>query len=344
MVGGRESVKKGERGMIALPLPTEFRREYSYGKGRRGINPTLSRPYYIPPHGTLLLFLTKLVGYFTLTLSTRDWRVCQANTLPLIKETAMRLTTKGRFAVTAMLDLAMRDADGPVTLAGISERQGISLSYLEQLFGKLRRAALVESVRGPGGGYCLAKSPDALWVADIILGVDEPLDAGRGLRLVTAVFARVAGGELHVVRAAGVHAETGEANHRMFGVFEGADGFRIVEEAGFVEADGRAGAVAGGGHMPACGHELGPGFCQVSGSLRRITACLGSMEPTGPRWSTSAGIRDSMPSTGMALAMDSSMSSALGIEPTKALARVRTASVSCSSRHAVAQMVLGPSP
>lgn len=62
----------------------------------------------------------------------------------------MRLTTKGRFAVTAMLDLALRQANGPVTLAGISERQGISLSYLEQLFGKLRRAALVESVRGPG--------------------------------------------------------------------------------------------------------------------------------------------------------------------------------------------------
>src|SRR6478752_6707117 len=64
----------------------------------------------------------------------------------------MRLTTKGRFAVTAMLDLALHDSDGPVTLAGISERQKISLSYLEQLFGKLRRRALVESVRGPGGG------------------------------------------------------------------------------------------------------------------------------------------------------------------------------------------------
>lgn len=89
----------------------------------------------------------------------------------------MRLTTKGRFAVTAMLDLAMREAGGPVTLAGISERQGISLSYLEQLFGKLRRAALVESVRGPGGGYCLARTTDALTVADIIIAVDEPLDA-----------------------------------------------------------------------------------------------------------------------------------------------------------------------
>jgi len=88
----------------------------------------------------------------------------------------MRLTTKGRFAVTAMLDLAMREHMGPVTLAGISERQDISLSYLEQLFGKLRRNGLVESVRGPGGGYCLAKGLDAVTVADIIVAVDEPLD------------------------------------------------------------------------------------------------------------------------------------------------------------------------
>ncbi|MBV8656705.1 MAG: Fe-S cluster assembly transcriptional regulator IscR [Burkholderiales bacterium] len=89
----------------------------------------------------------------------------------------MRLTTRGRFAVTAMLDLAMRESSGPVTLAGISERQRISLSYLEQLFGKLRRRELVESVRGPGGGYCLAKSAGGISVADIIMAVDEPLDA-----------------------------------------------------------------------------------------------------------------------------------------------------------------------
>lgn len=89
----------------------------------------------------------------------------------------MRLTTKGRFAVTAMLDLALRQGEGPVTLAGISERQKISLSYLEQLFGKLRRHALVESVRGPGGGYYLAKGLDEVAVADIIKAVDEPLDA-----------------------------------------------------------------------------------------------------------------------------------------------------------------------
>lgn len=89
----------------------------------------------------------------------------------------MKLTTKGRFAVTAMIDLAMRQHAGPVTLAGIAERQRISLSYLEQLFGKLRRNQLVVSTRGPGGGYTLAKALMAVSVADIILAVDEPLDA-----------------------------------------------------------------------------------------------------------------------------------------------------------------------
>ena len=89
----------------------------------------------------------------------------------------MRLTTKGRFAVTAILDLAMSQKGGPVSLAGISERQGISLSYLEQLFGKLRRNELVSSVRGPGGGYLLAKPLEEVSVADIIRAVDEPIDA-----------------------------------------------------------------------------------------------------------------------------------------------------------------------
>lgn len=89
----------------------------------------------------------------------------------------MRLTTKGRFAVTAMIDLATREAEGPVTLAGIAERQRISLSYLEQLFGKLRRYKLVSSVRGPGGGYRLARDMNRITVADIIVAVDEPLDA-----------------------------------------------------------------------------------------------------------------------------------------------------------------------
>jgi Rrf2 family transcriptional regulator, iron-sulfur cluster assembly transcription factor len=89
----------------------------------------------------------------------------------------MRLTTKGRFAVTAMVDLAMRQNRGPVTLAAISERQHISLSYLEQLFGKLRRAKLVSSVRGPGGGYNLAQTTQGITVADIVTAVDETLDA-----------------------------------------------------------------------------------------------------------------------------------------------------------------------
>ncbi|MDR2208544.1 MAG: Fe-S cluster assembly transcription factor [Azoarcus sp.] len=91
----------------------------------------------------------------------------------------MRLTTKGRFAVTAMIDLASRRNDGPVTLNAISERQRISLSYLEQLFGRLRRCNLVKSVRGPGGGYHLARGIDEITVTDIVLAVDEPIDATR---------------------------------------------------------------------------------------------------------------------------------------------------------------------
>ncbi len=94
----------------------------------------------------------------------------------------MRLTTKGRFAVTAMLDLALNEVhvDGsqkPVTLADISERQEISLSYLEQLFSRLRRQGLVSSVRGPGGGYNLAKTQADISVSAIIAAVDEDIDA-----------------------------------------------------------------------------------------------------------------------------------------------------------------------
>jgi Rrf2 family transcriptional regulator, iron-sulfur cluster assembly transcription factor len=89
----------------------------------------------------------------------------------------MRLTTKGRFAVTAMIDLALRQNSGPVTLSAISQRQHISLSYLEQLFGKLRRNELVESTRGPGGGYTLGREARSITVADIISSVDEAMDA-----------------------------------------------------------------------------------------------------------------------------------------------------------------------
>lgn len=89
----------------------------------------------------------------------------------------MRLTTKGRFAVTAMLDIALNEAEKPVTLAGISERQNISLSYLEQLFSRLRKQGLVSSVRGPGGGYRIAKAHHEISVSEIITAVDELIDA-----------------------------------------------------------------------------------------------------------------------------------------------------------------------
>ena len=89
----------------------------------------------------------------------------------------MRLTTKGRYAVTAMLDLALHGGNGPVSLADISGRQDISLSYLEQLFAKLRRRELVSSVRGPGGGYRLSRDGDQIFVAQIIDAVNEAVDA-----------------------------------------------------------------------------------------------------------------------------------------------------------------------
>jgi Rrf2 family iron-sulfur cluster assembly transcriptional regulator len=91
----------------------------------------------------------------------------------------MKLTTKGRYAVTAMLDLALHYEKGAVTLAEIARRQGISLSYLEQLFAKLRRSGLVDSVRGPGGGYNLAADPTKISVAEIILSINENIDARR---------------------------------------------------------------------------------------------------------------------------------------------------------------------
>lgn len=91
----------------------------------------------------------------------------------------MRLTTKGRYAVTAMLDLALHARHEPVSLADISERQSISVSYLEQLFAKLRKGGLVSSVRGPGGGYQLARDGATIFIAEIIDAVDESVDATR---------------------------------------------------------------------------------------------------------------------------------------------------------------------
>lgn len=91
----------------------------------------------------------------------------------------MRLTTKGRYAVTAILDLALHQGHGPITLADIAERQGISLSYLEQLFAQLRRRGLVASTRGPGGGYNLGRPASQISVAEVITAVDESLDVRR---------------------------------------------------------------------------------------------------------------------------------------------------------------------
>ena len=91
----------------------------------------------------------------------------------------MRLTTKGRYAVTAMLDLAIHRAQGPVSLADISQRQAISLSYLEQLFAKLRRVSLVSSVRGPGGGYELLRGSEVIFISEIIDAVNESVDTTR---------------------------------------------------------------------------------------------------------------------------------------------------------------------
>ena len=91
----------------------------------------------------------------------------------------MRLTTKGRYAVTAMLDLALNATDSPVPLADISQRQGISLSYLEQLFARLRKQGLVDSARGPGGGYRLSRNANDIAVVDVIIAIDEKVNVTR---------------------------------------------------------------------------------------------------------------------------------------------------------------------
>ena len=91
----------------------------------------------------------------------------------------MKLTTRGRYAVTAMLDVAMHSTHGPVSLAEVAERQHLSLSYLEQLFARLRRCGLVRSSRGPGGGYRLSRDPAEVTIADVIMAVDEPVDVTR---------------------------------------------------------------------------------------------------------------------------------------------------------------------
>jgi Rrf2 family iron-sulfur cluster assembly transcriptional regulator len=107
----------------------------------------------------------------------------------------MRMSTKGRFAVNALIDLALREASGPVALASIAQRQRISLSYLEQMFSRLRRDGVVESTRGPGGGYTLGRSAEAITVADIVTAVDDPAeeaaDDERSLGMSRALWLRL---------------------------------------------------------------------------------------------------------------------------------------------------------
>lgn len=143
----------------------------------------------------------------------------------------MRLTTKGRFAVTAMIDLAMQHGSGPVTLAEISGRQKISLSYLEQLFGKLRRHRLVESVRGPGGGYRLARDMGDVTVSEIILAVDEPIDATQ------------CGGKenCHDDRKCLTHDLWATLNRRIFEYLDSVSLRELVENQRAKEARGEAG-------------------------------------------------------------------------------------------------------
>ena len=145
----------------------------------------------------------------------------------------MRLTTKGRFAVTAMIDLAMHHGSGPVTLAEISGRQKISLSYLEQLFGKLRRHNLVESVRGPGGGYVLARDMGDVSVTEIILAVDEPIDATQ------------CGGKenCHDDRKCLTHDLWAALNERIFDYLGGVNLRQLVDSEKAKEAERQSGVV-----------------------------------------------------------------------------------------------------
>ena len=112
----------------------------------------------------------------------------------------MRLTTKGRYAVTAMIDIALHRAQGPVSVTEVAERQAISSAYLEQLFSKLKRAGLLQSVRGPGGGYEIARAPADITVASIIAAVGEgEFDHGRVHRAQRALDPRVLGGRAGLV-------------------------------------------------------------------------------------------------------------------------------------------------
>lgn len=141
----------------------------------------------------------------------------------------MRLTTKGRYAVTAMLDLALHYDQGPITLADISQRQGISLSYLEQLFSRLRKNGLVDSARGPGGGYRLSRRASEICVADVITAVDEKVDAMR-----------CAGkGNCHENGKCLTHELWCNLSNQIYDFLKGIDLAQLVQHQGVTEAGGR---------------------------------------------------------------------------------------------------------
>ena len=134
----------------------------------------------------------------------------------------MRLTTKGRYAVTAMIDLSINQANGPVTLKSISDNQGISLSYLEQLFSKMRKAELVNGTRGPGGGYVLSRDVDNISIADIVVAVDEPLD-------VTECEGRQ---DCHEGKRCLTHGLWSELSDHLYGFLDGIPLGQLMRESG----------------------------------------------------------------------------------------------------------------
>ena len=134
----------------------------------------------------------------------------------------MRLTTKGRYAVTAMIDLSINQVNGPVTLKSISDNQGISLSYLEQLFSKMRKAELVNGTRGPGGGYVLSRDVDNISIADIVVAVDEPLD-------VTECEGRQ---DCHEGKRCLTHGLWSELSDQLYGFLDGIPLGQLMRESG----------------------------------------------------------------------------------------------------------------
>lgn len=174
----------------------------------------------------------------------------------------MRLTTKGRFAVTAMIDLGMRHQRGPVTLAGISERQRISLSYLEQLFGRLRRKGIVDSVRGPGGGYTLAQAMIDISVADIIRAVDEPLDATKCGGL----------GNCDDDRECMTHDLWMSLNARIYDYLDSVNLDELVQQQLLKQAEGATAGHKHSGHAPEARHVVG------SAEIKSVRAQKAGME------------------------------------------------------------------